>query len=259
MLKQRIIGIAAALLFVGPGWLAAEVWAQPRPTGAGAILLKGLGVKGTAGKPALARKRFFLYPGSIDDNKPLITALKAAEITSRNCFYSDAKASPCLINWLEQENCESPFCRKVTQADVARVPEFKAAYDKGLTLYGSRTDLALDWIFDSFPANILSGYPLKRHSMLEQLQKQFPFLQQIVTTSKGAEGRFAGLADGTYTVTSLLPIEVNSASYVWVYEAKVTAANQNVSIRPALAQPASGGLVIRKDLKQCVSAECPAK
>ena len=257
MNRKKIICVAA-LLFVASCSLSTAL-AQPRPTGTGAILLKGLGVKGAGGKPALARKRFFLYAGSINDNKPLIDTLKATEIPSRNCFYSDAKASPCLINWLEQENCESPFCRKVTQEDVARVPEFKAAYDKGLTLYGSRTDLALDWIFDSFPANILSGYPLKRRSMLEQLQKQFPFLQQIVTTSKAAEGRFAGLAPGTYTVTNLLPIEINNGSYLWAYEAKVTAANQNVSLRVAPTAAGAATVVIRKDLKQCISAECPAK
>src|SRR5436190_2021837 len=80
----------------------------------------------------LTRKRFYLLPGSLQDNKALLDRIHAADIESRDCYYSRVQASPQLICWLQAENCESPFCRKVETADVDKVPEFKAAYQKGL-------------------------------------------------------------------------------------------------------------------------------
>lgn len=251
-----MIAVGAAVLLFGTSALP-RLSAQPRPSGTGVILWQGLNIKGPGGRSALARKRFFLYSGTLSENKALVDAVKAADITSRNCYYAGAKASACLINWLEEENCESPFCRKITQDDVASVPEFKAAFDKGLASYGSRSDLALDWIFDSMPPDLLSGYALKRRALLEQLQKQFPFKQEVIS-SRTAQAQFVGLAPGTYVVTNLIPIEINKSSYVWAYEATVSA-NKTVSLRPSLTATAAGGVFVQKELKQCMASECPGK
>src|SRR5947208_12690949 len=66
------------------------------------------------GKPAkLSRKRFYLIPGSLTDNAPLLSRIKTAEITSKSCYYKTMQASDQYICWLQAENCESPFCRVV--------------------------------------------------------------------------------------------------------------------------------------------------
>lgn len=238
--------------------MSAVVHAQPEAAGSGSILWRGAGIKGPNARLALARKRFFLYKGGLAENDALVKFLTATEITSRECFYTDAKASPCFIRWLEEENCESPFCRKVTEDDLARVPEFKAAYDKGLPAYGRRRDLALDWIFDSMPTVLLSGYPLRRRSMLEDLAKRFPYLQQISTTASG-EGRFVGLAPGIYTVTNLLPLEINHGSYVWIAQVEIKANGSSATLVPSLAAKRDKWVFVRKDLKRCTTTECATK
>jgi hypothetical protein len=254
--KRSQIALAAAAIFVGI--LAANGRAQPPAAGAGSILWRSANIKGPNARLALARKRFFLYKGSLVDNDALVKTLTAAEIASRDCFYSDAKASPCFIKWLEEENCESPFCRKVSETDLTRVPEFKTAYDKGIGLYGKRADLALEWIFDSMPGVLLSGYPLKRRSMLDDLSGRFPFIQQISTTAS-AEGRFVGLAPGIYTVTNLLPIEINQGSYVWIAQAEIKENALNSTLVPSLTPKREKWVFVRKDLKRCSTAECEAK
>lgn len=247
-----------AILLIVTALLSAAVLAQPAAQGAGSILWRGASIKGPNARLALARKRFFLYKGSLANNEALVKALTAIEVTSRDCFYSEAKASPCLIKWLEEENCESPFCRKVIEADLTRVPEFKAAYDKGLLQYAKRPDLALEWIFDSMPSVLLSGFPLKRRAVLDDLAKRFPFIRQISTTAS-AEGRFVGLAPGIYTVTNLLPIEINQGSYVWIAQAEIKPGQLNATLVPSLAAKRDKWVYVRKDLKRCSTAECAAK
>ncbi len=57
----------------------------------------------------LTRKRFYLLPGGLTENSGLIERIRSAEITSRDCYYSQAKASLEFICWLQAEDCESPF------------------------------------------------------------------------------------------------------------------------------------------------------
>lgn len=256
MARSYAIALLAAALFIG--MLAPPFLAQAPAAGAGSILWRSANIKGPNSSIALARKRLFLFKGGLADNDALVKALSAAEITSRDCFYTSLKASPCLIKWLEEENCESPFCRKVTEEDVARVPEFKTAFDQGVALYKKRPDLALEWIFDLMPNNVLSGYPLKRRTMLADLSKRFPFIQQV-STSSNAEGRFVGLAPGVYTVTNLLPIEINQGSYVWLAQVEIKDTSLNATLVPNLSAKRDKWVFVRKDLKRCSTAECAAK
>src|SRR4029079_9126249 len=61
----------------------------------------------------LARKRFFLIPGTLEQNRALITAIEHQPLTTRDCYYQQHKASEELINWLKEGDCESVYCRSI--------------------------------------------------------------------------------------------------------------------------------------------------
>ena len=62
----------------------------------------------------LARKRFYL--SSCPFNLDKIPS--AARAPSRRGYYSDIKASPQLVKWLEDNNCDTVYCRELTIAEV---------------------------------------------------------------------------------------------------------------------------------------------
>src|SRR5688572_33432385 len=55
----------------------------------------------------LARKRFFLIPGTLEQNRALIDAIASQPLVTRDCFYRKLGASPALIDWLKTGDCES--------------------------------------------------------------------------------------------------------------------------------------------------------
>lgn len=228
----------------------------------GAITIKGKGVKGLdKTRSPLARKRFYLFGGGLKENQPLIDRIKAAEITSRDCFYTEAKASACLIRWLQQENCESPFCRAVNQEDVARVPEFQAAYSKGLIAYKKRPDLALAWIINNMPSQLITGYYLQQKGTIAKTLAGLVPLQTIISTSAAVEVVFPGIpASGKptkFTISNVLPIEIDNKSYVWTCEVDVTA-GKTTALPLTMAANRKGCVLTVKDLKTCGTAKCEA-
>jgi hypothetical protein len=242
------------------------VRAQPAASGGGLGIIhwKGGGVRDPAKKRALARKRIFLFAGDLEKNKGMIAAIKAIDMTSRDCFYTNAKASSCLIAWLEAESCESPFCRKPTKEDVDRVPEFKTAFQRILTFYGNRPDLGLDWVLDAMDPELGGGYFRQRRSLVQTITRQYPPLQQLVTTANAGDVKFVDLVPGIYTVTTLIPIEINQSSFLWIDQVPVEAGKVSSVLAKASQtapekNPKVVKSVIQKDLKRCSSATCPAK
>src|ERR1044072_2026691 len=67
----------------------------------------------------LARKRFFLIPGTIEQNRALIDAIEHQALTIRDCYYQKIGASAALINWLREGDCESVYCRSIEQDFVS--------------------------------------------------------------------------------------------------------------------------------------------
>ena len=56
----------------------------------------------TAPLRGLARKRFFLIPGTLEQNRTLIDAIERQNLTSRDCYYQKIGASAALIDWLSR-------------------------------------------------------------------------------------------------------------------------------------------------------------
>src|SRR6185295_1288321 len=88
-------------------------------------------VDDTAPLRGLARKRFFLIPGTIEQNRGLIDTIERQALLSRDCYYKKIGASPALIDWLKTGDCESVYCRGIEQDFVSgpkAVPEFATAF-----------------------------------------------------------------------------------------------------------------------------------
>src|SRR5688572_22906136 len=88
----------------------------------------------------LARKRFYLMPGTLDQNRALIQAIDRQPIITRDCYYRKLGTSQALIDWLKTGDCESVYCRDVEQESVTgpkAVPEFATAFAASQKEFGS--------------------------------------------------------------------------------------------------------------------------
>lgn len=215
----------------------------------------------------LQRKRFYLLPGGLAENKKLIDKMRAAEIVSRDCYYSGLQASPQFICWLKAENCESPYCREITETDIAGVPEFQRAFQKGLRQFGrSRPEIARNWLTTNLPPPLLSGYRERNESLLETLLNDVRPIQSTMTDSVSVKATFIDIpldpANGgkstKFLVSNLLPLEIGDKSYLWACEIEITAdrpAKLNLKV-PENDKPVSDCEVFVKDLPVCRTEEC---
>src|SRR3954462_14760730 len=96
------------------------------PRSLGALSINGR-VKTTAKPLLLKGKRFYLFAGGLEANKPLIEKLKVSNFVSRDCYYCRLHVSPEFMTWLRAGDgiCDSPYCRMITAEDKDKVPEFK--------------------------------------------------------------------------------------------------------------------------------------
>ncbi len=217
-----------ALLFSGFFDLYAQTTLPP-----GSLEVSGrVRVEGKTEK--LQRKRFYLLRGGLEANKNLIEKLKAAETISRDCFYSQAKASPQYICWLKEENCESPYCRQIKRADIDVVPEFQTAFQKGLKQFGKTRDtIAQNWLTTNLPPMLREGFYRQRETLLENILKDIQPLQSSMTDSVSVKAIFIDIPlnltvpgakekkSETFLVSNLLPMEIGDKSYVWACEVDI--------------------------------------
>lgn len=231
-------------------------------TSVGSIVVRGRNVKGPdKTKIPLSRKRFYLFPGGLADNADLIEGIRAAETTSRDCFYSNLKASPCFIAWLQEGNCESPFCRAVKREDIAGIKEFELAYAKGLATYRNKPDLALSWMFNNLPSDLASGYYRQQRSFVEKVTQAKKPLQTILSTAAGAEANFAGVPvtgkSTKYFVSNIVPVEIGNKAYTWACEIDVQPAKPTTLILALPLDPKRKNCVlVEKELKVCSTDSC---
>ena len=217
----------------------------------------------------LKRKRFYLFRGGLAANKPLIDRIRAAEFVSRDCFYCRAKASPEFRAWLKAEDCESPFCREITAEDAARVPEFKAAVDKGSKQFVRKPALAREWLTTNLSPELRDGFYLQRKKAIDGLLAGVKPLQSGMTDSVSIKAIFidipitpaAGKSTETFLISNLAPFEIGTKSYVWACEVEIAADKKAVRSLP-VPEPgkrADKCEVFVRDLPACNGQECALK
>jgi len=253
--------LIVSLASIGPVYCAAQA--------AGALDVQGKALKIDGKSGAVSRKRFYLFKGGLKDNQDLIARLRTAEIKSRDCFYTQMKASPQYICWLQAENCESPFCRTVATDDIARVPEFQTAYKAGLTQFRGLTTVAHDWILTNMPDTLTSGFFRDRRTLTTSLLGSLIPMQSTMTDSVTIKAIFidipvtppAGKKTQTFLVSNILPLEFGTKSYLWACEVEIGTEKKavfNLAL-PDANKPLKNCEVFVRDLQVCKTESCQAK
>src|SRR5438105_7759541 len=155
--------------------LSASLAAQTQISQAtrGVIRLK-VKYKSGATTKELPRKRFFLIKGSLDQNQSLIQQIKQTDVASRECYYRAHGASEQLVKWLDENDCESVYCREIEAKYIdsnEAVHEFKAAYDQALKELKT-PEVARRWLPNYLPVELRDGYYKTKTQTIEALVKQ---------------------------------------------------------------------------------------
>ena len=170
----------------------------------------------------LPRKRFFLIPGTLEQNRALIDAIERQTLTSRDCYYQRLGVSQALINWLREGDCESVYCREVEKEFVTgpkAVPEFASAFAASQKEYGNE-ETALRWLATNVPPDIRDGFYRHRQRVLQELMKQAASVQSVMTDRNGT-AYFTDLGPGTYVLSNLIPTEIGQNLVTWNCEVQV--------------------------------------
>jgi len=178
----------------------------------------------TAPLRGLARKRFFLIPGTLEQNRPLITAIEQQPLTTRDCYYQQHGASAELIRWLKDGDCESVYCRTIENEFVTgpkAVPEFASAFAANHTEFGNDL-IALEWLPNYLNPDLRDGYYKDRQRTIGTLLKQGQVIQSVMTDRNGT-AYFTDLGPGTYVLTNLIPTELGQTLVTWNCEVQVKA------------------------------------
>jgi len=215
-----------------------------------------------AGKKVdLSRKRFYLFRGGLDTNKALADRIKSAAYTSRDCFYCSKKASPEYIAWLRVGDCESPYCRDITADDVAKVPEFKAAYQKGLIAYKNKPDIAQKWVTTNMPTDLRDGYYLQRKQLADGILADTKPLATVMTDASSQQAIFIDIllsgASEKFVFSNVIPFEIGGKAYTWVCEVTLKPAANSFILPPSdtTAHVKTCDVVV-KDLPKCENGSC---
>ena len=200
----------------------------------------------------LARKRFFLVPGTLEQNRALVDAIERQPLVTRDCFYRKLGASPALIEWLKTGDCESVYCREVEQEFLSgpkAVPEFATAFAASQKEFGN-DETARRWVTTNLDANIRDGFYRDRQNVISTLLKQSAAQVLSVMTDRNGTAFFTDLGPGTFVLTSVVPTELGQNAVSWNCEVQVKQGDLATE-KPYLVSN-------RKDrLVKCVGVEKP--
>jgi hypothetical protein len=200
----------------------------------------------------LARKRFFLIPGSLEQNRALIDAIDRQPLASRDCYYRKLGASEALLDWLKTGDCESVYCREVEPEFVAgprAVPEFASAFAASQKEFGG-DETARKWVTTNLDSNLRDGFYRDRQNAISTLLKQSAVQVLSVMTDRNGTGFFTDLGPGTYVLSNVIPTELEKSLVSWNCEVQVKQGDLATE-KPYLVSN-------RKDrLVKCVGVEKP--
>lgn len=194
----------------------------------------------------LGRKRFFLLPGTLEQNRTLLDAIERQPLVTRDCYYRKLGASQALIDWLKTSDCESVYCREVEQEFIAgpkAVPEFATAFAASQKEFGG-DETARKWVTTNLQPQIRDGFYKDRQLAISNLLKQTSVFS--VMTDRNGTAYFTNLGPGTYVLSNVVPTELGQTLVTWNCEVQVKPGEQPYLISN------------RKDrLVKCVGVEKP--